>query len=106
MGRATAEDLASNGMFPMETMLLTHLRHNHYPPVNEVFIPVAMEAIIRAQDQDYDSILDLEKITGKSGFRKPMMTVSELMEGLHLWDFVPGDSEYDIEIEEESRCNL
>ncbi len=83
MGRTTADalvDARNEFSFPLETMLYYHLSSNHYPPINDVFIPVAIEAITRAQDQNYDSILDLEEITGKSGFRKPKMYVWEVIE--------------------------
>lgn len=78
---------------PLESALEWHLRANHYPPVHPVFIPVAMEAIQCARIGDYREELDLEKITGDTGFRKPVMTVHEIMDGLHLWDYLDTDDE-------------
>ena len=79
---------------PRESILAWHLESNHYPPVNSIFIPVAIEAIKYAQKGKYTKILDLKKITGGNGFNKPKMTVEEIMTGLHLWDFIEENEDY------------
>ena len=74
MGRLQAEELAAN--LPTEQALGLHLQCNHYPPVNSVFIPVARDAIDRANREDYDTVLKMPN--GKS------LSVSQIIEGLHL----------------------
>lgn len=74
MGRLQAGELVAN--LPIEQALELHLKCNHYPPVNSVFIPVAKDAIDRANKGDYDTVLKMPN--GKS------QSVSQIIEGLHL----------------------
>lgn len=97
MGHLSAVDMKETGEeigMSLETILSWHLSGNHYPPVSQLFIPVAIKAIELALDEDYDTLLDLAEIIGKpaGGFRKSKMTVSEVMNGLHLWDFLGPDN--------------
>lgn len=57
-----------------------HLRHNHYPPVSAVFVPVALEA---AQLVAGGSPQDL--LTLPNGKRLP---AGQIVEDLHLAFFV------------------
>lgn len=74
MGRLQAEDLVAE--LQTEQALRLHLQCNHYPPVNSVFIPVAKDAIDRANKGEYDTVLEMPN--GKS------LSVSQVIEGLHL----------------------
>ena len=74
MGRLQAEELTAN--LPIEQALRLHLQCNHYPPVNSVFMPVAKDAIDRANKGEYDTVLEMPN--GKS------LSVTQIIEGLHL----------------------
>lgn len=72
--------------------LYHHLRYNHFPPVHEDFIPVAERAIELAQEaiwmdeqQGWDTVIEMPN--GVS------LTVSEIVEGLHLDFFLEADEE-------------
>lgn len=84
-----------------DTALRTHLRHNHFPPIHEVFVPVAKEAIEKALEGDYDYVQ-----TYPNGLRRP---VRSTIEGLHLEDYLDSltaaDFDYDTDVEDdESVC--
>lgn len=69
--------------------LAHHLSYNHYPAVDLRWIPIAEKAIDLAVQGSYevaegydldDSVLRVEVGQGK--------TAGEVLDGLHLWDFV------------------
>jgi hypothetical protein len=75
-------------------MLRDHLQHNHFPPIRAEWIPIAEAAIDLAttvaarggsefgfDDSDLDDLLP-------NGQGK---TTREVMDGLHLWDFVTAE---------------
>lgn len=57
-----------------------HLANNHYPPIDAVFVASALEAISRAEEGDWESLIDLPN--GKS------LPVSRIIEDLHLGGFI------------------
>lgn len=66
-----------------------HLSYNHYPPVDLRWVPICEKAIDLAVEGSYevaegydidDSVLRVEVGQGK--------TAGEVLDGLHLWDFV------------------
>ena len=79
MGRKIAEEIA-DAPLSLEAKLSWHLTGNHYPPVDEAFIPVCVEAITKANEGDWDSIL-----TYPNGRER---SVSYTVEGLHLEAFI------------------
>lgn len=79
MGRQTAEDIANSPM-SLEQKLSWHLQGNHYPPVHEAFIPVCIDAINRANEGDYTSL-----ILYPNGIER---SVSHTIQGLHLEAFL------------------
>ena len=81
MGRMQADDMATR--LPQEQALEWHLQYNHYPPVNLVFIPVAKEAIDRANNSDWSHVIKMPN--GKE------LTVASIVEGLHLESFLEQD---------------
>jgi hypothetical protein len=79
MGHKTAQEIA-NAPMSLEQKLSWHLTGNHYPPVHEAFIPVCIEAIDKANNDDWDSM-----ITYPNGKER---SVSYTIEGLHLGAFL------------------
>jgi hypothetical protein len=79
MGKKTAEEIAEAPL-TLEAKLSWHLSGNHYPPVHEDFIPVCVDAITKANQGDWDSIL-----TYPNGRER---SVSHTVEGLHLEAFL------------------
>lgn len=68
------------GGFLYEVVLREHLAYNHFPPIDGVFIGSAMGAISRAEEDDWDSLIDLPNgVT---------LTVRQIIEELHLEDFI------------------
>jgi len=66
-----------------------HLQYNHYPAVDQRWLPICEKAIDLAVDGCYevaegydidDSVLRVDVGQGK--------TAGEVLDGLHLWDFV------------------
>lgn len=61
-------------------LLMHHLCFNHYPPVSDVFVPVAEAAIDHASEGKWD-----EMITMPNGV---VLSVGEIVDQLHLLDFL------------------
>lgn len=88
MGNMHATEYASAvsaGETTLDTALLVHLQSNHYPPVHPAFVPVAREAIERANDGDWD--FEQEYPNGL------VRTVRSTVDGLHLYAFLNDDEE-------------
>jgi len=58
MGRQYAEGITETGL-PLEDQLRWHLRSNHYPPVPEIMVPVCIEAISEATDENWDKLIEM-----------------------------------------------
>jgi hypothetical protein len=89
MGSLYAEGLAESvedSMIDLRQAILIHLSSNHYPPVHPSFADVALRAIEAAsQGRADEDILMPNGLTRSAYF---------IMEGLHLWSFLPeGDDE-------------
>lgn len=103
MGNLQSEDMARltrAGAVDIDTALSWHLTSNHYPPVHPVFLPIAKEAIARANAGDWDSVLDLPN--GKR------LTVATIVEELHLDFFLEDDDDEpdeDTVDEQRTRCS-
>lgn len=83
MGNRQAQELADavqESAVSLESAVTTHLRFNHFPSIDAVFVPVAMEAIERADADDWDSTIELPN--------KVVLTVSKIIEELHLDNFL------------------
>ena len=78
MGRSSAEEMMS--MLKQDQALRCHLQYNHYPPVHEVFIPVAKEAIDRGNQEDWDHVIEMPN--GRK------LAVAQIIEELHLEFFL------------------
>ena len=80
---AYAEGAAENPE-ARDVYLLAHLQSNHFPPVHPVFLPVAKEAIERANAGDWDHEITMPNDV--------VLTVSEIVSQLHLSAFLdPSD---------------
>lgn len=64
----------------MNVMLEHHLCFNHFPPISNVFVPVAERAIELANADEWD-----EEIEMPNGV---VLTAGEIVDQLHLMDFV------------------
>jgi hypothetical protein len=60
----------------LEMALRWHLRGNHYPPVHEVFVPVALQAIWAVNRDEHDLVIEMPNGLTKSA--------GEIVEELHL----------------------
>lgn len=59
MGAMQALDLATNLDLSLEKALSMHLSSNHYPPIPQVMIPVCIQAIDAAWEDDLDRLIPL-----------------------------------------------
>jgi len=50
--------LIASADIDLDTKLSWHLEGNHYPPISKLFIPVAKQAILLANNGDWDAILE------------------------------------------------
>lgn len=82
MGSQIAQEIA-NAPLTLEQKLSWHLTGNHYPPVDEAFIPVCIQAIQLANDGDYDS-----ELMYPNGL---VRTVRHCIDGLHLEYFLDAE---------------
>jgi hypothetical protein len=79
MGDSISQAIA-DAPLSLEDKLSWHLTGNHYPPVNEQFIPICIQAIKLANEGDYDS-----ELVYPNGL---VRTVRHCIEGLHLEFFL------------------
>jgi len=70
---------------PRRDALAFHLQNNHFPPISQAFIPIAEEAIDKANDGDHDTMIRLPN--GRT------LPVHMIIEGLHLDCFLNKDEE-------------
>lgn len=91
MGRVRAMEFASlveDGSISIDSALEYHLRHNHYPPIPSVFIPIAKKALEIAREalehHDYERFDEtlVSPTTGKKA------TIRHIIEVMHLEDFI------------------
>ena len=83
MGNMQAQafsDAVVEGGISLDSALTWHLQANHFPPIHKDFLPVAKEAIERANDGDWD-----HEITMPNG---QVRTVSFIVDGMHLSNFI------------------
>lgn len=72
-----------------QAALSHHLQYNHYPPVDPRWVPIAQAAIDLAVSQyelsEDGASIDSDVLNEQVGQGK---TAQEVLDGLHLWDFV------------------
>lgn len=78
MGKLQADEMAR--LLAQEQVLQWHLQHNHYPPVNLVFVPTAQEAIQHYNDDDWNFVIKMPN--GKE------LSAGRIVEELHLESFL------------------
>tara|TARA_R100000458_G_C8276973_1_gene252387 strand:- start:61 stop:324 length:264 start_codon:yes stop_codon:yes gene_type:complete len=83
MGRMATVDMIANAK--LEQALIWHLTSNHYPPVSTKFVPVCHKAMYYVADENPNHMLDLPNGNAT--------TAVDIVESLHLWDFVQRLSE-------------
>jgi hypothetical protein len=72
------------GQISLAVAIGWHLGSNHFPPVPQVWVPVAIEAIDAANEDDWDR--ELHRPEGYD--QESLIIVSEVIEGLHLDSFL------------------
>lgn len=80
MGYKIGIEIASAENLSLEAKLSWHLQGNHYPPIDEAFIPVAVQAIECANTNNWDTLIDMP-----NGLSR---TASFIVENMHLEPFV------------------
>lgn len=90
MGYKVAEEIASAPALTLQQKLEWHLQGNHYPPIDDSFIPVAVQAIEAANTNNWDTTIDMP-----NGLTR---TASFIVENMHLEPFIEG---MDVPLEEE-----
>jgi hypothetical protein len=84
MGSIYAEGLTEIGL-SLEEQILVHLTSNHYPPVPKSMVPVCVEAIDKANDGEWDSLVTLpEKVLWKGETEAPVHAIVE-QHHLEFW---------------------
>lgn len=89
MGRTGAMGMAeavSDSSITIEAALHWHLTSNHFPPHPAYMVPVALRTIKKARKGLWHSGIRLPKDVTFRGLRMPL--VADLIEALHLEDFV------------------
>ena len=85
-GVVSFADAVEGGEVALSVALTWHLQANHYPPVSAAFVPVAEEAIEKANEGEWDFIQ-----TYPNGLTR---TVTHTVASLHLTAFMePGEEE-------------
>ena len=70
----------------LDSVLKWHLQFNHYPSMID-YINLAKRAISHAEMNEFDCNINLKEITGNPAC-KDKCSVRDVMDGLHLWEFV------------------
>ena len=92
MGRTGAMGMATEvgeGNVSIEAALHWHLTSNHYPPLPVTLIPAAMRAIKVARKEQWHRKILMPKNLLFRG--KRLAPVGDLIEALHLEDFINAD---------------
>jgi hypothetical protein len=84
MGMAEAVD---DGMVDLRSALSWHLTSNHYPPIPEIMIDVAMAAIEAGEDEDWDRLIDLPDGVEHRRYGHSV-PASAVIEDMHLDPFI------------------
>lgn len=78
MGSITAIDLAESVELSLEDQIGIHLTSNHYPPVPKSMVPVCIDAIDKANDGDWESMVKLpEGVSWKGQVEAPAYSIIE-----------------------------
>jgi hypothetical protein len=68
-----------------------HLQNNHYPPVPLNMVDTCLEAIERAGNGEWDSLITLPEKTSYKG--EPHASVQVIVDSHHLHDFIKSDKD-------------
>jgi hypothetical protein len=81
-----------DGDLALRQAVTIQLQSNHFPPIHSDWIDVAIKAIktVKADREGDNGWNDLEIPEQFVKGDKKHISVSEVMEGLHLWDFIEG----------------
>ena len=102
-------EILGDGDQALETAVRIQLTGNHYPPIHSSWIPVAIKAIKTVEndpegDFGWDD-LDRPEAFTRNG-EKPKISVTEVMDGLHLWDLVrQQETDYDRKVHDDTPCD-
>ena len=81
MGSIYAEGLTEIGL-SLEEQILVHLTSNHYPPVPKIMVPVCIEAIDKANEGDWYSMIPMPENVKYQG--EDHAPVNAIVEQHHL----------------------
>lgn len=87
IGAAGMAEAVDDGLASLTQALIWHLQSNHYPPHPAFMVPVCLEAIEAAQDEEWDRSIDLPdrdgfQVTWQDG--RTSIKVWEAIEEFHL----------------------
>jgi hypothetical protein len=99
MGSMSARDMA-NHCPDRETLVRWHLQSNHYPPVPDNMVPVALAAIEAIEHDDAHRTITLPNGVLYRG-RRPWASAAEVATAFHLDDLIEGAFHVDDLIEGE-----
>ena len=85
MGSTYIQGFIDEGV-SLEQCVTIHLTGNCYPPIHLDFVPTCIKAIAFANDNMWDEVIKMP-----NGISK---TVGEIIEGLHLHNFITGTDEF------------
>jgi hypothetical protein len=89
MGSLHAIELASGEFVPtLNDQIAIHFQSNCYPPIPQIMIPVAIEAIQAVNDEDFDRVIDLPE--GVNFRNATTIKACQAVDALYLnaWVFV------------------
>jgi hypothetical protein len=92
MGSGRAIDMkfeVDRGAIQMFAALTWHLESNHYPPIPTSFVPVAMDAIDKANAGELDEIVIFPEGLNING--RESMVAREIVNLMHLDSFIEQD---------------
>jgi len=75
----------ANGEIALETAVKWNLAYNHFPPVSQDFVPVALRAIELGNDEEWDTAIVMPNGLTRS--------VGEIVDGLHLHAYITYEEE-------------
>jgi len=92
MGAMGMMGAVEDGMIGIRQALSWHLSSNHYPPIPEIMVDVAMAAIEAGEDEDWDRLIDLPDGVEHRRYGK-RVPASAVIESMHLDTFIQGEED-------------
>lgn len=83
-------DAVDEGLLSLYSAMDWHIKYNHYPPPRNAdqVVDMCVDIVRMASEGDYGTIVPGDYVDGA---RTDAVDIRDIMDALHLWDFVNAD---------------